>query len=154
MPPEPARPSGRRPSPADPPSPTGMMFRAAVLPAAAAGMIAAAVFWIARGPSSALSGVLGVVIGVAFFASSLVLLSPRFRRWEPVLAFAVALTLYGTQVFALLVVYELTGGLTWLDGVAVGVAILVATLVFQAFAVRAWRRARTPIYDEIDQHNR
>ncbi|MEP7159966.1 MAG: hypothetical protein ABI746_02575 [Dermatophilaceae bacterium] len=129
-------------------NPVSFVLRRAVAPAGVAGAVAAVAFLVARGAAAGASAALGVLIGVAFFASGLVLLSPRLRRWDPAVSFVIAVTLYGLQVGVLLVIYELTGGLSWLDGVAVGVGILVVVLAFQLLAVLAWRHARIPIYDE------
>jgi ATP synthase protein I len=128
--------------------PFAVMLRGALLPSTVAGALTVVVLVVARGGDALAGGLLGLVVSVLFFASGMFLLSRLVRSASPHAFFAVAMAVYLGQVIALLVVIIVFRGLDWVDGLAVGVTALVVTLVWQAFAIRALRRARLPVYDE------
>lgn len=112
------------------------------------GALTAAVFLVVRGAESGLSALFGLAIAGLTFGAALLLMAAPLRRAHPQVMFVVALTLYGVQMVALLVVYDVSRQFAWLDGVAVGVTILVVALVWQVAQMIAWRRARTLVFDE------
>lgn len=128
--------------------PFAVMLRGALVPSTVAGALTVVVLVLTRGTEALAGGLLGLVVSVLFFASGMFLLSRLVRSASPHAFFAVAMAVYLGQVIALLVVIIVFRGLDWVDGVAVGLTALVVTLVWQAFAIRALRRARLPVYDE------
>jgi ATP synthase protein I len=92
--------------------------------------------------------VIGLVVSIGFFASGMFLLSRLVRSTNPQAFFAVAMSVYLGQVIALLLVIIAFKDAPWVDGVALGVVALVVTIVWQAAAMRALRRARVLVYDE------
>ncbi len=128
--------------------PFAVMLRGALLPATVAGVLTVVALVAARGVDSLAGGVLGLVVSVLFYASGMFLLSRLVRSASPHAFFAVAMAVYLGQVLALLLFIIVFRGASWVDGFALGVVALVVTIVWQAFAMRALRRARLPIYDE------
>lgn len=128
--------------------PFAVMLRGALVPSTVAGMLTVVVLVVVRGTEALAGGLLGLVVSVLFFASGMFLLSRLVRSASPHAFFAVAMAVYFGQVIALLVVIIVFRGLDWVDGVAVGLTALVVTLAWQAFAIRALRRSRMPVYDE------
>jgi ATP synthase protein I len=128
--------------------PFAVMLRGALVPSTVAGMLTVVVLVVVRGTEAFAGGLLGLVVSVLFFASGMFLLSRLVRSASPHAFFAVAMAVYFGQVIALLVVIIVFRGLDWVDGVAVGLTALVVTLAWQAFAIRALRRSRLPVYDE------
>jgi ATP synthase protein I len=127
--------------------PFAIMLRGAVAPSVAAGLVAVGVFWGVRGTEAGFSALLGVLLATSFFASGLAVMARVIRDANPVLFMAVAMSVYLGQMIALFVVFLVTQGLDWVDGPAVGWTILVTAVVWQVFAMRSWRRARTPVFD-------
>ncbi|MBM6405489.1 hypothetical protein JQN72_14680 [Phycicoccus sp. CSK15P-2] len=137
---------------AGPGAPFAVMLRGALVPATVAGAVAALVLWLVRGGSEALAGgALGVVVSVLFYASGMFLLSRLVRSTSPHAFFAVAMTVYLGQVIALLLFIYVFRGAPWLEGFSLGVVALVVTIAWQAFAYRALRTTRMPVYDEPDE---
>jgi len=64
---------------------------------------------------------------------------------------AAALSVYMGQMIVLLLVFMGSRSIEGLDGVAVGVSILVVALVWQGASMLAWRRARNPVYDTTSE---
>ena len=129
-------------------APFGAMLRGALLPSLVAGLVAvvAVVLW--RGTDALAGAVIGLVVSIGFFASGMFLLSRLVRSTNPQAFFAVAMSVYLGQVIALLLVIIAFKDAPWVDGVALGVVALVVTIVWQAAAMRALRRARVLVYDE------
>ncbi|WP_299441215.1 hypothetical protein [uncultured Phycicoccus sp.] len=131
-----------------PGAPFAVMLRGALVPASGAGLLAVAVLALVRGSDAVAGGLLGVVVAVLFFASGMFLLSRLVRSASPHAFFAVAMTVYLGQVIVLLLFIYIFRGASWVDGLALGVTALSVTLAWQAFAFRALRAARLPIYDQ------
>lgn len=128
-------------------APFGAMLRGALLPSFVGGLVAVAGVVLWRGVEALAGGLLGLVVAVGFFASGMFLLSRLVRSASPHAFFAVAMAVYLGQVIALLLVIIGFRDAAWVDGPALGVVALVVTLVWQAFAMTALRRARIPVYD-------
>jgi ATP synthase protein I len=128
--------------------PFAVMLRGALVPASVAGLLTVLVLVAARGVDALAGGVLGLAVSVLFYASGMFMLSRLVRSASPHAFFAVAMAVYLGQVLALLVFILVFRDAAWVDGFALGVTALVVTIVWQAFAMRALRRARLPIYDE------
>ncbi len=129
-------------------SPFGAALRGAWVPAMLVGALVAAGYLVVAGPAAGASALIGVAIAAAFFGTVLLLAGRWVRKVPPAVGMFVALTLYSLQMLALLAVYQATGNIVWLDDSAVGVAILVVAVVWQAAQMRAWRRARFLVFDE------
>ncbi len=89
----------------------------------------------------------GLVVGLGFFASGLGLLSKLIRDRSPITFMAVAMSVYLAQVIALLLFLIAFREADWLDGLAFGLVVLVITITWQVFLVRTWRTARVYVYD-------
>lgn len=135
-------------APAGPGAPFAVMLRGAMLPATLAGVLAVVVLAVARGTDSVAGALLGLAVSVAFYVSGMLLLSRLVRSASPHAFFAVAMAVYLGQVMALLVFFIVFRDASWLDGTALAVTALVVTIAWQAFAYRAVRNARLPVYDE------
>ncbi|MEO7421369.1 MAG: hypothetical protein ABIU87_03110 [Ornithinibacter sp.] len=136
------------PSPAHAGAPFAEMLRGALVPSSVAGAMAvvAVVAW--RGGDALAGAVLGLAVAIAFFASGMFLLSRLVRDASPHAFFAVAMTVYLGQVIGLLLVIIAFKDASWVDGMALGVVVLVVTLVWQVFAFRSLRHSRMPVYDQ------
>ena len=128
-------------------APFGDMLRGALLPSLVAGLLAVVGVVLWRGGDALAGALIGLVVAVGFFAPGMFLLSRLVRSASPHAFFAVAMAVYLGQVIALLLVILVFRDAPWVDGPALGVVALVVTLVWQAFAMRALRRARIPVYD-------
>ncbi|SDO66585.1 hypothetical protein SAMN04489867_0275 [Pedococcus dokdonensis] len=127
--------------------PFSATLRGALVPTVVAGGLAALVLGLFRGVAGGVSGLVGVAIAVVFFASGLLLMDKLVRDRDPMLFMAVGMAIYFAQVLLLLGVLIVAGKVESLDIWAAGVAMLVAVLAWQVGQVRAWRRARVPVYD-------
>jgi ATP synthase protein I len=127
--------------------PFSATLRGALVPTLVAGGLAAVVLGLVRGLAGGVSGLVGVAIAVVFFASGLLLMDKLVRDRDPMLFMAVGMAIYFAQVLLLLGVLVVAGKVESLDSWAAGVAMLVAVLAWQVGQVRAWRRARVPVYD-------
>ena len=131
-----------------PGAPFAVMLRGALVPASLAGLATVVVLAVVRGTGSIAGSLLGLAVSVAFYASGMFLLSRLVRSASPHAFLAVAMAVYLGQVLALLVFFVVFRSASWVDGTALAVTALVVTLAWQAFAYRAMRTARMPIYDE------
>lgn len=123
------------------------LLRQSLPPAAAAGVASVLAVGLLQGWVPALSAGLGVVVALAFFGSGLVLMSRLVRSADPLLFMAVGMSVYFAQVLGLLVVLIVARNTDGLDLRAAGIAMFVTVLAWQAAQIRAWRRARIPVYD-------
>ena len=123
------------------------MLRQSFPPAAVLGLLAALLIGLAQGWTPGLSAVLGVGLTLAFFASGLLLTARFVRSADPMLFMAVGMSVYFAQVLGLLVVLIVARGREGLDLRAAGLAMFVTILAWQVAQIRAWRRARIPVYD-------
>jgi ATP synthase protein I len=124
------------------------MLRGALLPSVLAGLLTVALLVAVRGVDALAGALIGLVVAVAFFASGMFLLSRLVRSASPTAFFAVAMAVYFGQIIFLLLVIIAFIDAAWVDGVALGLVVLVVTLVWQVFAMIALRKARIPVYDE------
>lgn len=128
-------------------APFAAMLRGALLPTLVVGALTVLVFGLLRGGSGAAAAAIGVAIAVLFFAAGLKVMI-RIVEANPVAVFAGAMAVYLGQLVFLGVVVLLLGQVAWLDGWACGLAVFVATIVWQVFQVRAYLRMRQPVYDD------
>jgi ATP synthase protein I len=135
-----------------PSAPTGSYpfsatLRGSLVPAVIAGAVTAVALGLFRGVGGAVSGLVGVAIAIAFFASGLLLMDKLVRDRNPMLFMAVGMSVYLAQVLVLLGVLVLARRVESLDSRAAGIAMLVTVVVWQIAQLRAWRQARVPVYD-------
>ncbi len=140
--------TSQHPQATRPGAPFEIVLRGTLVPSAIAGVIGVIGCALWRGSDSILSGVLGLVVGIAFFASGLVLLSRLLHDRNPMTFMAVGMAIYLAQVLALLGFMIAFLNADWLDGKAFGVVAFVVTMAWQVFSMRAWRRARIFVYDQ------
>ncbi len=129
-------------------APFAAMVKGAFLPAGVVGIVLAVAYFVTVGAESGWSSGLGAFVTIAFFSAGLLMLSRLVRNADPHAFFAVAMAIYLAQVIALIGFIIVFKGQDWVDGKALGVTALVVTVVWQAFAMIALRRARVPVYDE------
>lgn len=122
-------------------------LRASVVPTLVAGVLTSVVLGLVRGLDGAVSGLVGVAIAIGFFASGLLLMQKLVHDRNPMLFLAVGMAVYFAQVIVLLGVLIVSRRVDALDSFAAGVAMLVSVVVWQIAQMRAWRRARVPVYD-------
>lgn len=131
-------------------APFATTLRGALLPSALVGLGAVGVCAVVRGIGTLPSGLLGLFVALAFFGSGLALLSKLLRDSNPLTFVAVAMTIYLGQVLVLLGFLIAFRDAAWLDGMVFGAVVFVVTIAWQVFMVRAWRRARVPVYDRTE----
>lgn len=127
-----------------------VLLRGALPPTVVVGLVAALVVGLVSGPRAGLSGLVGAVIAVTFFASGLLVVS-RFvtDTGNPLLFMAVGMSVYLAQVILLFGVLLLARSTAVFDSRASGIVLLLSIVTWQVAQMRAWRRARVPVYDEV-----
>ena len=146
---------GRRPqapSPAVAPAaraddPYVAMLRGALLPTAVVSVPVVLACWWWQGGPGLVGAMLGALLTVAFFGTSLVVMR-RTTRLEPMMVMAVALLTYLTKIGLLGLFLVLTGNAEWLSGECFAIAVVAAALIWLPLEVRAYARARLSVYDE------
>ncbi len=127
-----------------------VLLRGALPPAVVVGVIASLVVGAVSGPRAGASGVVGVVIAVAFFASGLLAVSRLVvDTGNPMLFMAVGMAVYFAQVLALLGVLVLATTIAVFDTQSAGIVVLATVIAWEVAQMRAWQRARVPIYDNV-----
>ncbi len=139
--------TSQHPQAVRPGAPFEVVLRGSLLPSAIAGAVAVIGCALWRGPGSILSAVIGLAVGIAFFASGLLLLSRLLHDRNPMTFMAVGMAIYLAQVLALLGFMIAFLDADWLDGRVFGIVAFVVTMAWQVFSMRAWRRARIFVYD-------
>jgi hypothetical protein len=123
------------------------MLRGALVPTLVAGALTVLVLGLVRGGAGAGAAVIGVAIAVAFFSAGLKVIGHIVEQ-NPVAAFAGAMAVYLGQLIFLALVVIVLRQVAWLDAWACGIAVFVATIVWQVFQARAYLRMRQPVYDD------
>ncbi len=130
-----------------PASPFAAMLRGALVPSVVGAVVTVIVFWVLRGTSGAEGALFGAAIALVFFGVGLWLMT-KLVSANPISVFAGAMAVYLGQVIFMGVIILTMRDVTWLDGLACGITILVVTLVWQVFQARAYLRMRQTVYDE------
>lgn len=127
-----------------------VLLRGALPLTVVVGMVAALVVGLVSGPRAGLSGLVGAVIAVAFFASGLLVVS-RFvtDTANPLLFMAVGMSVYLAQVILLFGVLLLARATDVFDSRSAGIVLLLSIVTWQVAQMRAWKRARVLVYDEV-----
>lgn len=121
------------------------MLRSALVPAAATGAVCAVVAAVTGGVPGLVAALVGALLVVLFFGSSLLVLE-RTARAAPSLVMVVALGTYTLKVLLLAVAFVVLTRATDLPGPALGLTTIVVTTVWLAAELRAFVRARQPLY--------
>lgn len=124
------------------------MLRGAAIPTIAVGAICAVVAF-AQGTSALVGALLGVVVVIAFFSLSLVVMRATANA-RPDLVLGVVMLTYITKVGALAIVLVLFRNATWLSATAFALTALACTLTWLAFEVRAFMRMRVFVVEPAD----
>ncbi len=124
-------------TPADNPVWPGVLFRAAVVPTAVVGVVAAGVAGFTRGSAGAAGALLGAFLVVVTFGLGL-LVARRTAALHPVATMTVALTTYVFTITVLLLVLVLVRRFGGVDSDAVGLSLLVCVFVWLAAQLRAF----------------
>lgn len=124
------------------------MLRGPLLPTAVAALATVAVCWWLQGSEGLLGAALGAVVTVAFFATSLLVMS-RTARAAPHHVMAVALLTYVTKIGALGLLLVLLMDAAWLSGEAFAAGALVSVAVWLPLEVRAYSRARLFVLEPV-----
>jgi len=117
------------------------MLRGPLVPTGIVAVVTCSLAAFLAGPAGLAGALLGVLVTVSFFATSLVVMS-RTARAAPHNVMAVALLTYVTKVGLLGLVLVLLKDATWMSGDAFGAGALAAALVWMVFEIRAYSRAR------------
>jgi hypothetical protein len=123
------------------------MLRGAFIPSVIASVITIVVFWVLRDLRGAEGALFGAAIALVVFGVGLKLMTKMVNA-NPISVFAGAMAVYLGQVIFMGVIIIAMRDVTWLDGLACGITILVVTLAWQVFQARAYLRMRQTVYDE------
>jgi hypothetical protein len=117
------------------------MLRGSALPTAAVAVVCVVVAAVLAGGQGAWSAGLGAALVLVFFSLSLLVMK-RTASWEPTAVMAVVLGTYTAKIIALGVAMVLLRNASWLSGQALALSIIVCTIVWLAFEMRAFTRMR------------
>ncbi len=98
---------------------------------------------------AAWSAALGGVLVLVFFSLSLVVMR-QTAHLEPTLVMAVVLAAYTAKILALALALLLLHDASWVDSRALGLAVVVCTIVWLGFEMRAFTRLRTLVAPGIE----
>ena len=131
-------------------SPLMLLVRAALVPSVCGGTVCGLVFLATDGSAGAAGSVMGAVLVIAFFCLGRLVLE-AMRVTDAWVYLVIALLTYGLQVVALLALFAaFQRNPSWETSVsptALGVTVIVCTVVWTTGLVIASRRERTPLYD-------
>jgi ATP synthase protein I len=126
------------------------LIRKSLFPALVVAVLCMAVAGATAGAKGILGAVVGAVIVLLFFASSPLALGP-VTKVSPHLSVLVALTFFFTKIVALValmvVIFDPQGFGKNLDTGALGGTVIVSTLAWTVFLIRAATKSRQPLYD-------
>lgn len=126
-----------------------VLLRGALPPTVVAGAVTALVIGIVNGLPAGIAALIGVALVLAFFTSGLIAVSKVVvDTGNPMLFMAVGMAVYLAQIIVLFGVLVLAKRIESFDTRSAGIAMLVCVVVWQAAQMRAWRKARVPVYDE------
>jgi hypothetical protein len=126
---------------ADPATHFATMLRASAVPTVAVALVAVATAALVGGAMQAWSAGLGAALVILFFSLSLLVMQ-RTAGWQPTAVMSVVLATYTLKIVALGLAMVLLRDATWLSGQALALTVIVCTLVWLAFEMRAFTRLR------------
>lgn len=118
-----------------------VMLRGSALPTVAVAVVCVLVAALVGGSKEAWSSALGAGLVLVFFSLSLLVMK-RTASWQPTAVMAVVLGTYTAKIIALGVAMVLLRDAPWLSGQALALTIIVCTVVWLAFEMRAFTRMR------------
>ena len=121
------------------------LLRRALLAGGAAAVVCAVVFAVTGGGSSLASSALGSVIVLLFFGLRLLVMR-RTARSNPQLVLAVALGVYTAKIAVLGLAMILLTRISWVDGPALGISVIVTAVVWLAAEMHAFVKLRIPVF--------
>jgi hypothetical protein len=119
----------------------GAMLRGSALPTIGVAVLAVVVAAILEGGKGAWSAGLGAGLVVVFFSLSLLVMQ-RTASWQPTAVMSVVLGTYTVKIIALGLAMVLLRDASWLSGPALALTVIVCTVVWLAFEMRAFTRMR------------
>jgi hypothetical protein len=119
----------------------GAMLRGSLVPTAAVALASVAVAAIAGGGKAAWSAAAGAALVIGFFSLSLLAMK-RTATWQPTAVMSVVLATYTAKIIALGVVMIVLRDAAWLSGQSLALTVIVCTVVWLAFEMRAFTRMR------------
>ncbi|HET8616470.1 MAG TPA: hypothetical protein VFL94_13170 [Actinomycetales bacterium] len=117
------------------------MLRGSAVPTIAAAVACVVLAVVMAGGKGAWSAALGAALVVVFFSLSLLVMK-RTAAWDPTAVMGVVLGTYTAKIIALGVAMVLLRDATWLSGQALALTVIVCTVVWLAFEMRAFTRLR------------
>jgi len=124
-----------------------VMLRGSALPTTAVAVVCIGVGALLGGGKAAWSAALGAALVLVFFSLSLLVMK-RTATWEPTAVMGVVLGTYTAKIIALGVAMVLLRDASWLSGQALALSIIVCTVVWLAFEMRAFTRMRVLVSAE------
>lgn len=126
------------------------LVRKSLLPALVVAVICMAIAGATAGGKGVIGAAVGAIIVLLFFASSPLALGP-VTKVSPQLSVIVALVFFFTKIVALValmvVLLDPAGVGKQLDKNALGGTVIVSTLAWTVFQIRAATKTRQPLYD-------
>jgi ATP synthase protein I len=126
------------------------LVRKSILPALVVAVVCMTIAGVTVGEKGVVGAGVGSVIVFLFFASSPLALGP-VTKVSPQLSVFVALIFFFTKIVALValmvVVLDPEGVGRHVDKGALGATVIVSTLAWTVFQIRAATRSRQPLYD-------
>ncbi|HEX8496286.1 MAG TPA: hypothetical protein VF661_03750 [Actinomycetales bacterium] len=102
------------------------------------------------GAQAAWSAAIGALLVLVFFSLSLLVMR-QTAHLEPTVVMAVVLATYTGKIIALGVAMFTLRGASWMDGRALGLAVIACTVVWLAFEMRAFTRLRVLVSPGAEQ---
>lgn len=125
------------------------MLRGSAIPTTAVAMVCVVVAAGLSGGKGAWSAALGAGLVLVFFSLSLLVMK-RTASWEPTAVMAVVLGTYTAKIIALGVAMVLLRDASWLSGQALALTVIVCTVVWLAFEMRAFTHMRVLVSPGTD----
>jgi ATP synthase protein I len=117
------------------------MLRGSLIPTVAVGVVVIVLSAVLGQARDTTSAALGAGVVVLFFSLSLLVMR-QTAHLQPVAVMAVVLATYTVKILALGVVMIVLRDASWLSGQVLAIAIIVCTVVWLAFEMRAFTRLR------------
>jgi hypothetical protein len=125
------------------------MLRGSLVPTLVVGVVAVVVAAVLDGARGAWSAGLGAALVVVFFSLSLLVMR-QTAHLQPTAVMAVVLATYTGKILALGIAMVVLRDASWLSGQALALSIIVCTVVWLAFEMRAFTRMRVLVAPQAD----
>jgi Ca2+/Na+ antiporter len=132
----------------------GAMLRGSAVATLAVAAVAVLVAALLAGAKGAWSSALGACLVIVFFSLSLLVMQ-RTASWQPTAVMSTVLATYTAKIVALGLAMVLLRDASWLSGRALALTVIVCTVVWLAFEMRAFTRMRilvtSPAHSPADE---